>query len=80
MSEPQGQIGLRVFKKPCLNLCSLKWIRPTRGLVKEVVPLLLLALCKLLPKGLLKDNKRFSGTSKGVGDADIQFIPFDYLT
>ena len=64
MSKSQGQIEIRVSKKLCLNLCSLKWLSLSWSLVKKIIPFMLLALYRLLPEGLTKDKMCFLNTSK----------------
>ena len=39
MSWPQLNKGCTVSWKPCLNLCSLKWLRPSLSLVISLIPL-----------------------------------------
>ena len=36
------QKGSRISKNPCLNLCSRKWLKPTRSRVSKITPLWLL--------------------------------------
>ena len=38
ISRPQTQIRLSASKKLCLNLCYLKWIRPTRRRMTKISP------------------------------------------
>ena len=38
MSPPQIQMGFIVSLKPCLNVCSLKWLKPRRNLVNSFIP------------------------------------------
>ena len=54
ISKPQMQIGLSVSKKLCLDLCSLKWLRPTWRRVRKISPFVWLTLKKSLPRGLMK--------------------------
>ena len=34
---PQIQMGFIVTLKPCLNLCSLRWLKPRRNLVNSFI-------------------------------------------
>ena len=43
-----------MYKKLCLNLCSLKWLRPTRRRVRKISPLGWLTLTTSLLRGLVK--------------------------
>ena len=38
ISKPQTQIRLSASKRLCLNLCYLKWIRPTRRRMTKISP------------------------------------------
>ena len=53
ISKPQPQIGLKQSWKLCLNLCSVKWLIPTRSRVISLIPLWLLQLKTLLGEGLI---------------------------
>ena len=48
------KIELSVYKKLCLNLCSLIWLRPTWRRVKKNSPFGWLTLKTLLLQGLIK--------------------------
>ena len=39
LSEPQLHIALTASLKFCQNLCSLKWLKPKRSLVSNIVPI-----------------------------------------
>ena len=52
ISNPQLQIGLSESRKPCLNLCSRRWLKPRRSLVRYLIPLMLKQLYVLLGEGL----------------------------
>ena len=54
ISNPQLQIGLSVSKKLCLNLCSLKWLRPTRRRVSKISRFGWLTLKTSLLRGLIR--------------------------
>ena len=54
ISKPQVQIGLSESKKLCLNLCSLKWQRPSWRLVRKSSPFGWLTLKTSLLRGLIK--------------------------
>ena len=47
MSWPQLQIGLNEPRKPCLNLCSQRWLRPSLTLVSNLTLNLTLGLWQL---------------------------------
>ena len=53
ISKPQLQIGFKKSWKLCLNLCSRKWLIPTRSRVIGLIPLWLLQLKTLLGEGLI---------------------------
>ena len=38
-----GQKGSNVSRNPCLNLCSLRWLKPSRSRLRKTTPLLSLA-------------------------------------
>ena len=50
MSWSQLQIGLSESRKPCLNLCSQRWLRPSLSLASNLTPLGLWHLKTLLPE------------------------------
>ena len=54
ISKPQMQIGLSVSKKLCLNLCSLKWLRPTCRRVSKISRFGWLTLKTSLLRGLIR--------------------------
>ena len=51
--RPQLQNGSRESWKLCLNLCSRKWLSPTRNLVSSLIPWGLCTLNVLLGLGLI---------------------------
>ena len=59
ISLPQLQIGLSVSWKPCLNLCSRKWLKPSLDLVSNLTPLRLWQLKTLLPEGRINFKRLF---------------------
>ena len=59
ISNPQLQIGLSESRKPCLNLCSRRWLNPRRSLVRYLIPLVLKQLCVLLGEGLINFKIHF---------------------
>ena len=59
ISNPQLQIGLSESRKPCLNLCSRRWLNPRRSLVRYLIPLVLKQLCVLLGEGLINFKINF---------------------
>ena len=48
---------LHVSSKLCLNLCSRKWLRPSRDLISYLMPLGLRQLNRLLGDGLTNCSK-----------------------
>ena len=59
ISLPQLQIGLSVSWKPCLNLCSRKWLKPSLDLVSNLTLLRLWQLKTLLPEGRINFKSLF---------------------
>ena len=53
ISKPQLQNGFKESWKLCLNLCSRKWLKPSRSLVINLIPLGLWQLKRLLADGLI---------------------------
>ena len=53
ISKPQLQNGFKESWKLCLNLCSRKWLKPSRSLVINLIPLGLWQLKTLLADGLI---------------------------
>ena len=47
---PQLRIGLSESRKPCLNSCSWRWLRPSLSLVSNLIPLGLWQLKTLFPE------------------------------
>ena len=47
ISNPQLQVRLSESRKPCLNLCSRRWLKP-----RYLIPLVLKQLYVLLGEGL----------------------------
>ena len=54
VSKPQLQNGFKESWKLCLNLRSRKWLKPSRSLVINLIPLGLWQLKRLLGDGLIK--------------------------
>ena len=63
-SRPQLHNGFKVSWKLCLNLCSRKWLRPTRSLVSNLIPSRLSILKMLLGLGRINFKMDFLNTSK----------------
>ena len=61
-SRPNEQTGFRVSWRLYLNLCSCKWLRSRRSLVRYLISLLLWELNTLLRDGLINFNKFFLKT------------------
>ena len=53
ISKPQLQNSFKESWKVCLNLCSRKWLKSSRSLVINLIPLGLWQLKKLLVDGLI---------------------------
>ena len=53
-SDPQAQIGFNVCRKPCLNLCLRRWLRPSLILERYLIALELWQLKILLGFGRIK--------------------------
>ena len=53
ISKPQLQNGFKESWKLCLNLCSRKWLKPSRSLVINLIPLGLWQLKRLLADSLI---------------------------
>ena len=53
ISKPQLHNGFKESWKLCLNLCSRKWLKPSRSLVINLIPLGLCHLKRLLADGLI---------------------------
>ena len=64
MSKPQLQTGFKQSWKLCLNLCSRKWLIPTRNLVISLIPFWLLQLKTLFEEGLINVMKLFLKPTK----------------
>ena len=62
ISRPQEQNAFKVSWKLCLNLCSRKWLRLRRSLVRYLIPLQLWQLKTLFRDGLINFNKFFLKT------------------
>ena len=58
-SKLQLHKGFKVSRKPCLNLCSFKWLKERRNLVKYLTPLGSLTLNIDLLLGLIKERSLF---------------------
>ena len=56
-SKLQLHKGFKVSRKPCLNLCSFKWLKRRRNLVKYLTPSGSLTLNIDLLLGLIKERK-----------------------
>ena len=52
--------GFKVSWKQCLNLCSWRWLRPRRNLVKSLIPRGLWISKILLAQGRMKFRSRFT--------------------
>ena len=87
-SKLQLHKRFKVSKKPCLNLCSFKWLKRRRNLVKYLTPSGSLTLNIDLLLGLIKETSLFlktaidselciSGTN--CDQSDRQFGKKEYL-
>ena len=59
VSLPQSHDGFRVSWKQCLNLCSRRWLKPSRNLIRSLIPDGLWVLKILFAKGLIKFSRFF---------------------
>ena len=64
ISLPQLQIGLSESWKPCLNLCSQRWLKLSLNLVSNLTPLGLWQLKTLFPEGRINFKRLFLKTFK----------------
>ena len=62
-SKLQLHKGFKVSRKPCLNLCSFKWLKRRRNLVRYLTPSGSLALNTNLFLGLIKERSLFLKTA-----------------
>ena len=62
-SKLQLHTGFKVSRKPCLNLCSFKWLKRRRNLVRYLTPSGLLTLNIDLLLGLIKERSLFLKTA-----------------
>ena len=51
--------SLGKYRKPCLKLCSRRWLKPSLNLVSNLTPLRLWQLKTLLPEGRLNFKRLF---------------------
>ena len=58
-SLPQSHNGFRVSWKQCLNLWSRRWLRPSRNLVRSLIPYGLWILKILFAQGRIKFSRFF---------------------
>ena len=62
-SREQGHNGFNVSWKLCLNLCSLRWLKPTRRRVNNfkpetsLVPKVLFAVGRIKPKSAFRNTE-----------------------
>ena len=59
ISLPHSHKGFKVSRKQCLNLCSWRWLRPRRNLVKSLIPRGLWISKILLAQGRMKFRSFF---------------------
>ena len=59
ISNPQLQIELSESRKPCLNMCSWRWLNSRRSLVRYLIPLVLKQLYVLLGEVLMSFKIHF---------------------
>ena len=53
-------MGFIVSLKPCLNLCSMRWLKPRRNLVNRFIPYGLQMSKILFGEGLINPKSLFS--------------------
>ena len=70
------QIGLSESRKPCLNLCSRRWLRPNLSLVSNLISLRLWHLKTLFPEGSI-NLKSFFLKILWVAYILVQLVPFN---
>ena len=70
------QIGLSESRKPCLNLCSRRWLRPNLSLVSNLIYLRLWHLKTLFPEGSI-NLKSFFLKILWVAYILVQLVPFN---
>ena len=80
MSLPQQQIGYKQSRKLCLNLWSLRWLKPNLSLVISFIPVGLWQLKVLLGVGRMNCKNALLQKSKTfrTSYAFIKIIPLDY--
>ena len=61
---PRLQTGLSESRKPCFNLCSRRWLRPSLSLVSNLIPLGLWHLKILFPEGRINFKSFFLKINK----------------
>ena len=62
-SKLQLHKGFKVSRKPCLNLCSFRWLKRRRHLVRYLIPSGSLTLNIDLLLGLIKERSLFLRTA-----------------
>ena len=62
-SKLQLRKGFKVSRKPCLNLCSFRWLKRRRNLVRYLIPSGSLTLNIDLLLGLIKERSLFLKTA-----------------
>ena len=74
-SKLQEHSGFIVFWKFWLNLCSLRWLKPKRNLVRSLIPRLSETLNRLLGEDLVNFSNEYLKISY---DTDLQISGLNY--
>ena len=79
VSLPQSHNGFRVSWKQCLNLWSRRWLRPSRNLVRSLIPYGLWILKILFAEGRIKFSRFFLKIETfWISNFAIKIVPFRY--
>ena len=79
MSLPQQQIGFKQSRKLCLNLWSLRWLKPNLSLIISFIPIRLWQLKVLLGVGLMNCAMFFLKRARlRTLYTFVKIIPLDY--
>ena len=75
MSSPQTSIALSESRKPCLKLCSQRWLRPNLSLIIDITSFGLWHLKTLFPEGWINFKSIFNFSELCI--FWFSFFPFD---
>ena len=76
ISRLQEHSGLIVSWKLCLNLCSLRWLKPTRSLVSSFIPYMSATLNTLFGIVLINLSKDFLNT---LYDSELRISKLNFF-